>query len=239
MTFLAKIGVSIGLLFSSIFGLFNHIQTAVTLQPPVATSVSSQWVPISTVKNSDYYQTNGVISYGGSSPQYPGYPLVGADPTTFLVLVNASGTPIGLSKDINHVYVGNGILIGADPKTISPIEDSSREWNGFEKDQNNVYHGTDIISGADPQTFTSIGYVVYNEIEAGSYYKDKNFVYWLGIQIKAPVVVKRADPTSFALVTTSSNLYTKFQSTLDSCGQNCIYDAQDKNHKYLEGQVVQ
>ena len=99
----------------------------------------------------------------------------------------------------------------------------SQDGSLFAKDKNHVYSAcfgdpdcTDkafVISEADPSTFSVLG------LSGGLYYsKDKNHVYFtIG-------VLNGADPGTFVFVP-------------GTVGRS--YDAQDKNHKYLNGQIVQ
>ncbi|TSC68916.1 MAG: hypothetical protein G01um101456_425, partial [Parcubacteria group bacterium Gr01-1014_56] len=162
-------------------------------------------------KDSVYVYLNGEI-------------IVGADPKTFLII----GTPrftvnpeMYYAKDTLHVYFDGTILVGADPATFVLIPDVGVDVafrSHFAKDKSHVYDsyfGT-LLQGADPVSFVVLNY---------AYAKDTNHVYSFAPGILGDpdtVPLNGADPSTFTLVS----------------GQT-TYDAQDKDHKYLVGEIVQ
>ncbi len=153
------------------------------------------------------------------------------------------------SKDDKNVFVNihyNGestitVLVGADPATFREVVDGiGQDKNGFwaldyklpflidpdtfalvgeyAKDKNHVYFinllTAEILPNLDPATFEDVGM---------NYTKDKTNV-WYGNPFGGMTKVDNADPTTFELISS--------QLVHDP-------DAQDKNHKYLRGEIVQ
>jgi DKNYY family len=155
----------------------------------------------------------------------------GADPTTFSYNVQTD-----ISKDKTHVWAG-GALDGLNLTPIQNVDPATfRALNiDYSKDAYHIYYG-DIDSGsltpitADLASF-NLYYPIYRyddpELAAGyrsvvDYAYDKNFVYYDG------QVIPGADVATFTPVP-----------GLCANDSSCTYDAQDKNHKYLQGRVVQ
>ena len=218
---------------------------------------TSVWVPVSDSRNSEYTERAGKIYW---SPWWnSGSPtaVTGASEVTFRVLVdllNATDTPM-IAKDSRHVYVGAQVVNDADAQTFSAPDDANgagdmRTMSIF-IDKNHVYgdaaYGQQpllaIIPLADPSTFVFLGFSSTNgEMITGSYYRDQHNVYFSSVS-GGPggadmSVIKGADANTFALVSPGTGPFGAY-ATMVSCGTNCQYDAQDKNHKYLNGQVVQ
>ena len=159
----------------------------------------------------------------------------GADPKTFVALNKIYG------KDVKHVYA----ILRYEPETI-PQELPDADPNtfqyvggGYSKDASNVYWWYHQVLGADPKSLVLVDeYAVYakddHQIYIGQYpihlsfdvktfvhlssgyFKDSKNVYWGendGIGI-----MKDADSATFSLISGRGT-----------------YDAQDKNHKYLNG----
>jgi hypothetical protein len=106
------------------------------------------------------------------------------------------------------------LLSDADPNNflVSTFWSSS-----FGKDKNHVYFYGQEIAGADPITFGP----VFDSIGSTTdYFKDRKQVYYNYADGMDPIAT--ADSITFQLVSDQST-----------------YDAQDKNHKYLQGQIVQ
>lgn len=143
----------------------------------------------------------------------------GADPKTFESLSIGGDSSDSYFKDANHVYIGFPIysstgpttylLPSADPASFTVLYENADSRSVFGKDKNNVYSGSSIIQGADPATFVSLS-------STTPYFKDKNNIYFDGY------VVAGADPATFTVLS-----------------GNSAYDAEDKNHEYQYGQVVQ
>ncbi len=168
------------------------------------------------------YSQDANSIYFDSSPMPPG-----TDRTTFSPILDGEGHITGYSKDDRNVYVENNILPGADPVSFRLVEDSHGAVDGYlgwAKDKNHVYSGLQMVDGADPASFALI-----NEIDGtwSGYAKDKSNVYTENF-IQGTLVVSGADPATFQVVNPPGQ-----------CGPDCQYDAQDKSHKYLNGQVVQ
>lgn len=166
-------------------------------------------------KNSVYTDTldsNG-INVGCHSIQ-------GSDPSTFHILAGNHGQ---VAADKNNVYL-EGQESSLDPGTLVVLN-----WN-YVKDAKSVYYddpssasstyyraiGWRPITGADANTFSILPSV--NQWDVPSYAKDANNVYANGN------VLVGADPTTFQTIVNSTH---------------SGIDAQDKNHKYLNGQIVQ
>lgn len=240
MAFFAKLGISIGLIFSSILGLFHHGQIST---PAISTSTLSITSPqTSTIVkvldlkgNTTGYSKDEQYVYWDETPNSIGGnagPVVipDADPKTFAIIgkpqfsMSIDGYYV---KDANRVYFNGTVLDGADPKTFTFIPDAGTDItlrSHFAKDKNNVYDsyfGT-LLSGANPATFVVLNY---------AYSKDRYNVYTL-----EPGIIN--DPHTVPLYGADPVTFEAFY-PWKSCGTNCSYDAQDKNNKYLDGQIVQ
>ena len=143
------------------------------------------------------------------------------------------------AKDAGDAYYTGKKIKGADGATFQPV------GYGYSKDAQHVFFESMQVSGADPQTFvpykenenamgTTVDakdknniYVqekVFADVDAATfrildekYTADKNTVYYIGKK------VKNADPGTF-------KVYPHFMGNAD---------AEDKNHKYGEGEVVE
>ncbi len=118
-------------------------------------------------------------------------------------------------KDKNYAYFTNwqefAGMPNADPVTFSTNSDILP----FAKDQTHVFLGREVVTNADPSTFVVVD---------SQYTHDAKNVYWFGYN-GGPLISKLingADVATFSVVSGQSS-----------------YDAQDKNHKYLQGQIVQ
>ncbi len=135
------------------------------------------------------------------------------------------------AKDKKYVYLDGVVLSGADPNTFEFIKTNAGELTKFSKDKKYVYSSPlgEIIQGADPGSFS-----VVNEF----YAKDKSSVYSLVPRSQNNfrfVSIAGSDPNTLTVVDRSIYAATSTK----SCGTDCVYDAQDKNHKYFRGQPVQ
>ncbi|HVV39371.1 MAG TPA: hypothetical protein VHD31_03590 [Candidatus Paceibacterota bacterium] len=147
----------------------------------------------------------------------------GADPQTFQV--------VGMfyTKDATHVwttYTGPADpepprLVDADPATFQLVQDGF-EYGIHARDKNNLFWGGDNVTpdGFDIASMQIIGNAGGDIVEH-VYIKDKDAVYaaFLGSKFQK---VSDADPATFILAPGQST-----------------YDAQDKNHKYLRGKIVE
>lgn len=150
-------------------------------------------------------------------------------------------------KDAKIVYFQNGldknnVIKDADPATFLPIQIYDNLWS---KDAKHVYFNGDLIPLADPGTFTALNGRYGKDKNRGFfmdkifpnvnittftanfqdvwYAKDNNHVYNYG------AVIAEADPQTFNVVFPDQN-----------CGDNCVYRAYDKNHKYdYNGKIIQ
>lgn len=108
-------------------------------------------------------------------------------------------------------------------------EEISRE-PGYFKGVDNVYFSGRPVQGADLETFESMG-VLYGEMTGdpstfgGEYAEDKVHVYFGDSESR---IIQNADIASFTFVSSQGV----------SCGDNCEYDAQDKNYKYRFGEIA-
>lgn len=160
-----------------------------------------------------------------------------ADPYTFSVDKFYSG----LARDSKYVYwLGVDIVfegedprvVGADAATFVAVENGSNLF----KDKNHVYSGYNfytkgqtpmsILVGVEPKKFTAFGPVPNTENYPPSYSRgsaygtDGQYVFYYNHKIEG------ADPTSFKLFKTNSDVYP-------------TYDAKDDSHIYYEGRLIQ
>ena len=198
------------------------------------------WVPVSqqyqVASHAIYFVEGGTVFTGGSSLEYPGYALPGADPTTLLVLLD-DGSEVGLAKDKAHVYVGAQLLPDADPDSITPMPNNADgNWDFFFADKDHVYYFTYEISGADPHSFSELGTVISGDFMAGIYAKDAAHVYYIDGIFNEPFVVAGADTPTFRLVDEYAPGEFLEVSTCEGCA---FFDARDARNKYSLGQIVQ
>lgn len=133
-------------------------------------------------------------------------------------ILDASGNPtVAYFTDGTAVYgkfrddYDGQIIVGADPATFR--EFSSEAW-WVARDKDNIYSHGWLVEGADPKTFSVISV-------DPPYFKDEDQVFYPTL-IGELWPIESADPTTFVLISGQSR-----------------YDAQDKNHKYLQGEIVQ
>ena len=132
------------------------------------------------------------------------------------------GAGTGYIRKQNGIYLQNVLIEGADPYTFTVLSFPNMHGDsGYAKDKDSIYFGITRIYKADPNTFSVLNGA---DFEGGpdAFAKDKNNAYFDSFPISG------ADPTTF----------TSFGS-LQQCGQTCRFDAQDKNHKYLQWKIVQ
>jgi hypothetical protein len=108
---------------------------------------------------------------------------------------------------------------GADPATFEIWS----HWNlEVARDKHAIYLSTFAID-ADPATFV----LLYSDDDHFTgYAKDRSRVILVDC-IDAPCPVSAADPSTFSVV-----------NPVASCGPECHFDAQDRDHKYYLGQLV-
>ena len=109
------------------------------------------------------------------------------------------GENISISKNKDHVFLGQQMVDGADPDSLRRVSSGNQFYGTFLKDKNHVYFmpialGISIVKDADPLTF---------EIMKGLYAKDKKHVFALhcfdyesrcGERLS---IIQDADPASF------------------------------------------
>ena len=189
---------------------------------------------------------NHIWLYGGTSAN-PESPIYGADSATFVhagfdfykdknyvynleISEKLHADPITFSalsrmyaKDINNVYaywykplIGSPTykVIDANPNTFQIFE--GEYGDSFGRDQSHVYAFGEIIEGADPLSFQILPPVNSHL----TYVKDVYAVYAYFNERYSKI--NNADTLSFSLVE----------------GQE-LYDAQDKNHKYVQGVIIE
>jgi hypothetical protein len=222
----------------------------------ISNSVRENIPILSTGKPSDISKdTNHVYDSG-----YPGYDSVfaNAEPKTFAVLNEYYG------KDVKNVYWLIEGEEGPIPHQISGADAQSftvfpSPHDLAAKDRNYIYENGYPITEVtfDPSTFSFIA-----TSSDAIYVKDKNGVYELTFRSYGNFKYEKvtgADPNSFILLSSISKddyyrAYARdaahvFFATTTIVGAdlnsfhsvlaNDGYDAQDRNHKYLKGQVVQ
>jgi hypothetical protein len=182
----------------------------------------------STVPLGYFRDSKNVYHWNGSASGEPISQVTGADVATFEVIPNQNAEPGPLSdefaKDKNHIYYFGDVVSQADPVTFSVLLDSTGfDW-GYAKDKNHFYF-IDENSGTWVNVIPNVDYATFVVLGNG-YAKDKSHVWYNNFSQVVTPPLQRADPATFT---------TNVQ---PNCGQNCYVDAQDKNHKYDQGQVV-
>lgn len=166
--------------------------------------------------------------------------------TDIVIPIDAKPVVLGseYSKDSQHVYFSRGgeggIITDADPATFRVLPDIDI----FGMDAHNVYFAGCKLPNANSETFRHIPngtygtdgihvywrWILLSEADAtkfvfmpGDYGKDDQAVYW------GPDRLKVADPATFQ----------SFFEDQVSCNGSCQIDAQDQNHTYMRGEIVQ
>lgn len=110
---------------------------------------------------------DGIGSSFSRSPnevRYGTTTITGADPTTFVLLNDASGRPTFHAKDKYSVYFDrawsdnvdiyeNAKLKGADPASFKLLENQDGIWTGWAVDHDHVWFDGDLVEAADANTF--------------------------------------------------------------------------------------
>lgn len=169
--------------------------------------------------------SSGDVSFYEIDKQYAFFEdtiLPSANPKTF-ELINGTA---GFARDDKNVYAYQSAIPQADVATFTTVQYPGGISDIYAKDKNNVYYcvydslnNVGILDGADSSTFVVLGQIGNGSAE-DTYAKDKNHVYW------DTQVISNADLNTFAFVSNGDSNGTAF-------------DAQDKNHKYFQGRVVQ
>lgn len=195
-------------------------------------------------------------------------PLSDADPSTFVVIAGFGGTMNNLDpvdstpayplvpfgKDSKHVYVATTSMSGVDAPSFTSLNNSDNYYYDnkkvyfynrgsglvvlpevvlstfsantdtfFSSDGVHLYWRSDLIKGADPETFAII---IDGDGKQTQYEKDKSNIYFLNEQVIG------VDYQTFTI----PNPYPTpkpFPASPDG-----FYNGQDKNHKYLNGELI-
>jgi hypothetical protein len=140
-----------------------------------------------------------------------------ADAATFKILKTTSGKYSEYAEDKNNVYDYTQIL-EADHNTFQAVSQSAA------KDKNTAYWGSLKLSiVSDPSTFIYFG--TY-------YFKDSQHVYYVTPDANENIVILQgADPHSFTALS--------YDETTKCNSSHCVYDGQDKYHRYFYGKIAQ
>ena len=165
-------------------------------------------------KNAVHVYYNGAVVQGANSYAFKiiGRPRVTLTPDDYY------------AADKEHVFYNGAPVKYADPDTFVFLLDNDRNPTDYAKDKNRVYDtylGT-VIKRADAESFVALNYW---------YGKDKNSVYSMtqnGTYDSGRFPIKGADPATFAVVADPAY-----------CRGECAFDAQDKNHRYVRGVIVE
>ncbi len=143
------------------------------------------------------------------------------------------------SKDQEHVFYHGEIIKGSAPSSFQII------GAPYSKDVSHVYYENKIITNADPNTFELFK---ENELSSGGYYyaKDKNHIYLNNINFEG------IDAGSFKILnekycSDKNGIYYNMKKVKNADASTFkIFphyignaDAEDKNHRYGDGKVVE
>jgi hypothetical protein len=226
----------------------------VSLQPVHGADLPTFEAP-SNYTNSYYSNTN--FAQDKQHVYLDSVSLPDADPNTFTIIEDDGGDFTGYFKDATHVWFRDynstdtaladpqiALLSSTDPATLTALP-SDRILEGIEPpffaiDKYYVYSSGDIIDGADPRTFELL---CFPSIGVGTacnppYAKDAKHVWSITYATSSPdggdyygdfQLISEADPATFHFA----------DPTVCNVEQlPCPYDAFDKSHKYLAGQIV-
>lgn len=165
---------------------------------------------------------------------YHGRPIIGVDLDTFTPLLDPYDATVGyFAKDSQHVYklrfASKGESAGMIVPNADPASFAVVSWV-FAKDKNTVWSGRGgggltglaVVEGADAPTFS----VVLLKDKPTSYFKDKNYVYWL------ESIIPGADPATFVVDSLVEE---------DLCPNSLCpaeYRAHDSLHSYQGSKIV-
>lgn len=148
--------------------------------------------------------------------------LPGADPSRFRKLNDSKDDYT--FRDDAHVYQGGRAVAGADPGTFRILKD------GFARDRARVFHLGEPVEGVDAESFAYLDY---------GYGKDKNRVYAFftpsGAQMFRVQELEGADPATFTTLPEAAGGF----SSAPNEAREKRPDAQDKNHRYRRGRILQ
>lgn len=225
MDFLAYLWVTVSLFFTSIFGgvsdlqNFSHPPVQPTEQVSITTSAPSIIARIGNAGGDDSVWSKDAqhVYYweGGTTT------LTKADASTFVPRYGSTGNLLGF-EDKNYIYDYNNTVIQVKGSPTSTITFKLGLATSYTQGPSGVYYKGILLPGSDPSTFEMLGGASHNGT-AVEYDKDKNHLYAVIYYPQISVlVVSGADIATFK-----------------TGGDGITYDAQDKNHKYLNGQIVQ
>ena len=175
-----------------------------------------------------------------------------ADSTSFVILQN------NYAKDDNHIYYNNEILKEVDSSSFIVLD------NNYMKDKNSVYYKNIKLDKSDPETFIIMkdryskdknfaykeekmilnakgsDFLEIKEIRGRVYHKDKNHVYFNGIEIEG------ADPKTFLVIDheyskDKKNAYYNGKSVGErDCETFTLLGdyTKDKNHIYFKNEEI-
>jgi hypothetical protein len=221
------------------FYISSH-QSAEVDKVPDSDPATFHYITAGNATTSLYAADKNLLYYFGEDT-YPGdfneinMSQRGINPSTLrLAPREGGGAATDAIEDTSHVYIGDFNMVqDADVPTFVVLPVNICNVNvacevgdsGYAKDKDHVYFGEfgtiDVIPGADPSSFVALG-VVQTPNSFDFFAKDKNHVYFDSTPIPG------ADPVTFTVL-----------SSEQSCGTGCTFEAQDANHKYEQGQVVQ
>ena len=158
---------------------------------------------------------------------YKGAVVPGANPYAFKIIgrPRITLTPDDYyAADKEHVFYNGMPVKYADPDAFVFLLDKDRNPTDYAKDKDRVYNtylGT-VIKKADAESFIALNYW---------YGKDKKTVFTMtqnGAYDSGRFPIKGADSATFVAVADPAY-----------CRGDCTFDAQDKNHRYLRGVIVE
>jgi hypothetical protein len=212
-SFSIGIGVLAGLVFCFVFLLFHHSSTQL-LTRPASSQVQNQppiisWVSVKDAQNAEL--TNEYEDYLFTQQNGKIYVSDRYDsPSYKVVFSNADPKTFLIGEEYGREFVGGSKPIMA-TSTIGYAKDNAHVyWFDIVGNDEPLKAKVEVLPGADPYTFDP-------RVGGYAYTMDKSHVYYDWF------LVPGADPQTFTEI----------------AGNLREYDAQDKNHKYLLGKIVQ
>lgn len=140
--------------------------------------------------------------------------------TTTEFSIVEQGTEYSIKNGV--VYYYSEPIADADPSSFQLLPfPNIKGDSGYAKDKYHIFYGDHTIVGADLLSFVVLP-SFDDEDGPDAFAKDKNYAYFDGGRIIG------ADATTFI----------SFPS-LQSCGDVCRFEAEDKNSKYMQNNIVQ
>ena len=152
-------------------------ETAAAKMSPPEPAGSGARTPVRIQGENTNYSTDERYVYYGSRA------IPGSDPSTFRLLVTATGY-LGYARDAKQVYWYGQVVHNADAQTFEVFEGYNVARDTYAKDKDSVFQNSEIIPDAFPATFVVLE----------GYAKDERFVYCDGTKIA------NADPNTFKIV---------------------------------------